>query len=88
MGLPITTTWERRPPSGFSRMGFISTEGATLAASACTACALPNSPPSGVTNELRDMFCALKGATRSPSCAKMRQSAVVVSDLPAWEAVP
>ena len=34
------------------------------------------------------MFCALNGATRRPSWAKMRQSAVAITDLPAWEEVP
>ncbi len=86
--MPITTTCDLRLPSGLSRMGFISTVGAILAASACTACALPNSPPSGVTNEFRDMFCALNGATRSPSCAKMRHNAVAIRDFPACEVVP
>jgi hypothetical protein len=45
----------------------MSTEGATPAASACIACARPISLPSGVTNELSAMFCALNGATSIPS---------------------
>src|SRR5256885_1136795 len=66
----------------------MSTCGATRAASACIACALPISWPSRVANELSAMFCALKGATSKPSCRMMRQSAPTVSDLPASEAVP
>src|SRR4051812_1599729 len=34
------------------------------------------------------MFCALNGATRTPSCARMRQSPVTSVLLPAVEAVP
>ena len=41
-------------------MGFISTVGATRTAAAWTACERPTSPPSGVTSELEDMFCAFE----------------------------
>jgi hypothetical protein len=41
-----------------------------------------------VAAELSDMFWALKGATRQPSSAKIRQSAAVMIDLPEWDAVP
>jgi|GEM_PF-3784135 len=34
------------------------------------------------------MFCALKGATLTPSCRRMRQRAAVSTDLPALEQVP
>ena len=66
----------------------MSTWGGTPAASACTAWARPISPPSGVTEELSAMFCALKGATRSPSWRNSRQSAVTSRLLPTEEAVP
>ena len=66
----------------------MSTWGGTPAASACTAWARPISPPSGVTKELRAMFCDLKGRTRSPSWRNRRQRAVVIRLLPTEEAVP
>ena len=47
-GRPKSTTWLRPPASGLSRMGFISTVGATPAAAAWTACERPISRPSGV----------------------------------------
>ena len=34
------------------------------------------------------MFWALNGATRNPSCKRMRQRAAVSTDLPALEQVP
>ena len=34
------------------------------------------------------MFCALKGATRNPSCSRMRHMAAVSTLLPALEQVP
>lgn len=34
------------------------------------------------------MFCPLKGVTRQPRLDKIRQIAVVNSDLPAWDVVP
>ena len=49
---------------GFSRMGFIRTEGFTPAASACITWARPISSPSSVMTELRAIFWDLKGATR------------------------
>ena len=57
-------------------------------ASACKACARPISRPSGVAAELSDMFCALNGATRQPSSARIRHRAAVMIDLPEWDAVP
>ncbi len=75
-------------PSGLMRMGFMSTVGATRAASACTACARPISPPSAVTDAFSDMFCDLNGATRSPSRRKKRHIAVATMLLPTDDAVP
>src|SRR5205823_1241598 len=43
---------------------------------------------SRVANELSDMFCALNGATRTPSCAKMRHSPATSRLLPIDDAVP
>jgi hypothetical protein len=47
---------------------------------ACRACARPISPPSGVTAALFDMFCGLKGNTRSPRFASARHSPATSSD--------
>ena len=66
----------------------MSTVTGTPAAAACIACARPTSPPSFVTAALFDMFCALKGATRYPACAKRRQRAATRVDLPACDDVP
>ena len=66
----------------------MSTVGSMPAASAWTTCARPISSPVLVTNELSDMFCALKGATRSPLRAKIRQRAAARKLLPADEPVP
>ena len=77
IGTPWTTTCERSSPSGFRRIGFMSTVGSTPAASAWAAWARPISRPSGVTAAFRDMFCALNGATRYPRRAKIRHSAAV-----------
>src|SRR5580692_9815976 len=52
------------------------------------ACARPISPPSTVTAELLDMFCALNGATRTPLRASRRHSPATTIDLPASELVP
>src|ERR1044072_4545405 len=82
------TTCEPTSEVGLSKIGFISTCGATRAASACIACARPISWPSRVANEFSAMFCALNGATSKPSCRRMRHNAPTVSDLPASEAVP
>ena len=73
---------------GFRRIGFISTDGSTPAASACTTCARPISSPSRVMNELSAMFCALNGATRSPSCRNTRHSPAAIRLLPALDIVP
>src|SRR5258708_32132972 len=54
----------------------MSTLGSSPHASACAACARPISPPPGQTAALFDMFCDLKGATRTPSRAKARHRAV------------
>ena len=61
---PLTMTWEPTSEDGLRRMGFISTEGSTPQASACTTWARPISRPSRVMKELRAMFWLLKGATR------------------------
>src|SRR5579875_3685295 len=62
--------------------------GSRPAARACIACARPISPPSTVTTELLDMFCALNGATRTPSRASSRHSPATTIDLPASLLVP
>ena len=86
--VPFKTICDRRSPSGFNRTGFMSVETSMPAAAAWTACARPSSPPPGATQELFDMFWALKGATERPSCRKMRHSAAVSTLLPTDEAVP
>ena len=62
-GTPLTITWEPVSLDGFKRMGFMSTEGLTFAAWACTTWARPISSPSRVMNELSAIFWDLKGAT-------------------------
>src|SRR3954452_4223920 len=69
-------------------MGLKRTLGSRPAARACTACARPISPPSTVTAELLDMFCALNGATRMPLRAKSRHRPATTIDLPASDVVP
>src|ERR1700679_3084139 len=69
-------------------MGFIWTVGINPHASDCTACARPISPPSKVTQALFDIFCALKGATRTPWPCSHAQNAVVTQLLPAPEPQP
>src|SRR5205823_875128 len=71
-----------------SRTGFISTVGAIPAAAACAAWARLISPPATVTKALLDIFCALKGATRTPRRAKIRQSAAQSRLLPTEDPVP
>ena len=63
LGTPFTMTWEPVLLWGFNRMGFIRTEGAVSAASACTTWARPISSPSSVMKELSAIFWDLKGAT-------------------------
>src|SRR5512145_504728 len=62
--------------------------GARHAACACTACARPISPPSGVTALLSAMFCGLNGATAMPCRTSQRHSAATSVLLPASEVVP
>ena len=62
--------------------------GRRRAASACTACARLTSIPSHVTQELLDMFCDLKGHTRTPRSASRRQSPVTRKLFPASLLVP
>ena len=88
MGFPKAITCMRPFPEGFSKMGFISAWGATPAARACTAWARPISAPSGVTQELLDMFWDLKGATFSPRRDRLRHRAAATVLLPAWDEVP
>src|SRR5579885_722434 len=57
-------------------------------AAACIAWARPISPPSGVTTELLDMFCALNGATDTPRRASHRQIPATSTLLPESEVVP
>src|SRR5215470_17174 len=74
--------------SGFSSTGFMSVCGSTPAASACSACARPISPPSIVTAALFDMFCGLNGSTRRPRRVAARASPATMSDLPTSEPAP
>src|SRR5215471_1942173 len=74
--------------SGFKSTGFMSVCGSTPAASACSACARPISPPSAVTAALFDMFCGLKGSTRTPRRVAARASPATMSDLPTSEPAP
>ena len=62
--------------------------GGILHAFAWMAWAIPISLPSSVIQELRLMFCALKGATLWPCSAKMRHRAVTTMLLPTCEPVP
>src|ERR1700742_2989570 len=73
---------------GLSRIGLNRTLGARPAARACIAWARPISPPSTVTAELFDMFCALNGATRIPLRTSNRHSPATTIDLPASDVVP
>ncbi len=66
----------------------MSAVGSMPAAAACMTCARPISAPSMVTNEFRDMFCALNGATFTPCRASHRHSPATSTLLPASEAVP
>src|SRR5882757_8974953 len=77
-----------RSPLGLSRTGLNRTLGARPAARACMACARPISPPSAVTAELLDMFCALNGATRIPLRDNSRHNPATTIDLPASDVVP
>src|SRR6516165_671080 len=64
------------------------TLGGTRAARACNAWARPISPPSTVTAALFDMFCGLKGRTRSPRRFAARARPATMSDLPTSEPAP
>jgi hypothetical protein len=75
-------------PFGLRRTGFMSVLGETLAATACIACAMPISPPSGVTKEFRLIFWDLKGATVIPRRTRQRQIAATVTLFPTWDAEP
>src|SRR5271155_4448685 len=85
---PLITSCEVMSLPGLSRIGLNRTLGARPAARACIAWARPISPPSTVTAELFDMFCALNGATRIPLRASNRQSPATTTDFPASELVP
>src|SRR5208283_3926809 len=82
------TTWQTVSDWVFSSTGFMSRLGSSPHAWACTACARPISPPPGQTAALFDMFCDLKGATRTPARANTRHSAVTTTLLPTFDAVP
>src|SRR5688500_10135368 len=69
-------------------MGFIDGSGSRPQASACATWARPISPPPRQGNELFDMFCALNGATATPTDRSHAQIAVVIQLLPAFELVP
>src|SRR5215472_4628460 len=81
-------TWLRPAPPGLSSTGFIAASGSMPAAAACIAWARPISPPSRVTTELSDMFCALNGATLTPRRASHRQIPAVTTLFPASDVVP
>src|SRR6201996_9248409 len=85
---PRITSCEVVSLPGLSRIGLNRTLGSRPAARACIAWARPISPPSTVTAELFDMFCALNGATRIPLRANSRQSPATTTDFPASEVVP
>ncbi len=87
-GAPSTMTWLRPLPPGLSSTGFMAASGSTPAAAACIAWARPISPPSWVTAEFSDMFCALKGATLRPWRASQRQIPATITLLPASDVVP
>src|SRR5712691_5946688 len=80
---PMTITWLSISALGLSSTGFIRACGVVRAASACKYCARLISVPSGVTAALLLMFCALKGATRTPRLARYRHRAATKKDLPA-----
>src|SRR6185312_17364647 len=85
---PSTTTWELRSLPGLSSTGLNATLGSSPQACACIACARPISPPSAVTTELLDMFCALNGATATPRRTSQRQIPATSALLPASDVVP
>src|SRR5690349_13580344 len=85
---PRITSCEVRSPPGLSRIGLNRTLGSSPAARAWIAWARPISPPSTVTTELLDMFCALNGATRTPRRANNRHRPATTTDFPASELVP
>src|SRR2546422_1018299 len=80
---PMTITWLSVSALGLSSTGFRRACGVVRAANACRYCARPISAPSGVTAALLLIFCALKGATRTPRLARCRHRAVTRKDLPA-----
>src|SRR5262249_36291530 len=80
---PITITWLSVSALGLRSTGFMRACGVVRAASACRYCARLISVPSGVTAALLLMFCALKGATRTPRVARCLHRAVTRKDLPA-----
>src|SRR5688572_16849887 len=81
-------TWLVPLPFGFNRIGFMAGSGSSPQASACATCARPISPPARHGYEWFDMFCALKGATRTPLLFSQAQIAVVIQLLPALDDVP
>ena len=85
---PITMTCARWSSTGLSNTGFIADSGATLAAAACAAWARAISPPSSVTKELRDMFCALNGATLTPRRTSHRHRPCTTTLFPTSDPVP
>jgi hypothetical protein len=85
---PSTTTCELRSLPGLSSTGLNATLGSSPQACACIACARPISPPSPVTTELFDMFCALNGATATPRRASHRHTPATSALLPASDVVP
>src|SRR5829696_4227818 len=87
-GLPRRITCVLFSADGLSRTGFIAASGSTRAAVAWAAWARPISAPSLVTNELSAMFCALNGATLTPSRASQRQIPATTTLFPASEWVP
>ncbi len=62
----MTITWLKVSALGLRSTGFMRAWGAVRAANAWRYWARPISRPSAVTAALLLMFCALKGATRTP----------------------
>src|SRR5260364_193312 len=72
---------------GLSKIGFMSVLGSTPAAKACHACARLISPPPVATTLFNDIFCGLKGETRSPARFAKRHKPATIVLLPALECV-
>src|SRR5260363_148364 len=85
---PLLITCDPMELLGLSKIGFMSVSGSTPAAKACHACARLISPPPVATTLFNDIFCGLKGETRSPARFAKRHKPATIVLLPALEAVP